>query len=449
MAGDGVMALVLNSGSSSLKYGIFVTNQGAPAGVDCLGSGLCDKIGLEGCNVSCEDASGKKKKMDVFFKDHGAALKQVVEILTGAGGPVKSIGDIKVIGHRVVHGGPRYSEPTIVDDAVYKEIEAVIPLAPLHNPANLLGIKMAKELFQATQVAVFDTAFHGTMPPESYRYALPKELYEKHNVRRYGFHGTSYKYVSQATADALGQPLEQTNMIICHLGNGGSMACLKNGKVVDTTMGLTPLEGLVMGTRSGDVDCGVYTYLVEHVGMKPKEVDNMLNKKSGMLGLSGMSDMRDNIKAAADGNPDAALARAVYVERVRKYIGAFLVKLNGELDALVFTAGVGENDKGLRELACAGLFPLGIEVDPMKNAQAKGDAEIQSTRSRAKIMVIPTEEELSIATQSLEITGFMKKKTVTAASKPKQSTPRPTIFEFAMIGLAIAPLVLVPLMRRR
>merc|ERR1719454_2255712 len=324
--------------------------------------------------------------------DHSFALKKVTELLTGAGGMVKQVSDIKVVGHRVVHGGDKFSTPAIVDATTESEIEKCVTLAPLHNPANLSGIRAARESFpSAKQVAVFDTAFHATMPPDAYRYAIPKELYTKEHIRRYGFHGTSYKYVSGAAAEALGQPLEDLNMIICHLGNGCSMACLKNGHVVDTTMGLTPLEGLVMGTRSGDVDGGVFTFLCEHLGMKPKDVDTLLNKKSGMLGISGMSDMRDNIKAAAEGNPEAALARAVYCQRIRKYIGSFLVKLNGDLDALVFTAGVGENDKGLREMVCEGLMPLGIDIDPAKNQQIQGKlAEVQSRESRVKIMVVPT-----------------------------------------------------------
>jgi len=357
------MALVLNCGSSSLKYGVFLVEGGELQDV-C--QGLVDKIGLDGCVIKHEEGE-KTEKIPGMLKDHGESLNKVVELLTRSGGPVKSIGDIKVVGHRVVHGGPKFKDPTVVTADVEKEIEACIPLAPLHNPPNLLGIRTARKVFPVSQVAIFDTAFHATMPPESFRYAVPKDLYEKHHVRRYGFHGTSYKYVSGATAAAMDRPLSELNMIICHLGNGCSMACLKNGKVVDTTMGLTPLEGLMMGTRCGDADLGVYTFLCNELKMSPKDVDTALNKKSGLLGVAGISDMREVISSGDAGNHDSALARKMYVERVRKYLGAYLVKLNGQLDALVFTAGVGENDKDFRELATAGLEPLGISMDSKKS----------------------------------------------------------------------------------
>merc|ERR1719502_452341 len=354
-------------------------------------------------------AGGKTDKLEMALPDHSFSMKKVTELLIGAGGMVKQISDIKVVGHRVVHGGDKFSTPAIVDAATEAEIEKCVTLAPLHNPANLSGIRAARDSFpSAQQVAVFDTAFHATMPPDAYRYAIPKELYEKHHIRRYGFHGTSYKYVSGAAAEMMGQPLENLNMIICHLGNGASMACLQNGKVVDTTMGLTPLEGLVMGTRSGDLDPGAYTHLCNQLGMTPKDVDTLLNKKSGLLGISGKSDMRENIEMAAKGDADALLARQIYVQRLRKYLGSFLVRLNGDLDALVFTAGVGENDRGLRELVCAGLQSFGLDMDVAKNQQIQGKlAEVQSVESRVKIMVVPTNEELSIATQSLELCKLM------------------------------------------
>jgi acetate kinase len=397
--------LVLNSGSSSVKYGLF--RAGGQA-LEEVCSGLVDKIGLDGTVIKHE-FEGQTQKISGPLADHGAALKKVAEILTASGGPVKNKSDIKVVGHRVVHGGAKFAEPAIIDDVVEAEIERCVPLAPLHNPPNLLGIRMAKQLFPVVQVAVFDTAFHATMPPESYRYAIPKDLYEKHNVRRYGFHGTSYKYVSGAVAQAMGRNLQKLNMIICHLGNGCSMACLKDGKVVDTTMGLTPLEGLMMGTRSGDLDVGICTYLNNQLGMTPPQIDTLLNKKSGLLGVSGgkSSDMRDIIGAAKDGDADCALARSLYVQRVRKYLGAFLVKLNGKLDALVFTAGVGENDREFRELVTADLDSLGIDVDPQKNRDLKGGGEIQSRRSRSKVLVVNTQEELSLACQSLELCGLL------------------------------------------
>lgn len=398
------MALVLNCGSSSLKYGVFLVKGGE---LEDVCQGLVDKIGLDGCIIKHEEGE-KHEKIEGMLKDHGEALNRVVELLTRSGGAVKSVSDIKVVGHRVVHGGPKFGDPIVVTEAVEKEIEACIPLAPLHNPPNLLGIRTARKKFPVPQVAIFDTAFHATMPPEAFRYAVPKELFEKHHVRRYGFHGTSYKYVSAATAAAMGQPLSELNMIICHLGNGCSMACLKNGKVVDTTMGLTPLEGLMMGTRCGDADLGLYTFLCNELKMTPKDVDTTLNKKSGLLGVAGISDMREVISRGDAGNQDSALARKMYVERVRKYLGAYLVKLNGKLDALVFTAGVGENDKGFRELATAGLEPLGISVDSKKNRAVKGAAEIDSAESRCKVFVIPTQEELCIAQQALEVCKIIK-----------------------------------------
>lgn len=399
-------ALVLNCGSSSIKYGLF-QSVGTDKPLEFLCSGLVDKIGLDGCVVK-HTVGESTEKIVCTLDSHAEGLQKVVDILTKPGGPVTSLADVKVVGHRVAHGGSKYGDPVVLDDASIAEIERCIPLAPLHNPAGLVGIKTAQGIFKCPHVAVFDTAFHATMPPESFRYAVPNELYEKHAVRRYGFHGTSYKYVTAECARQLARPLKNLNMIVCHLGNGASMACVKQGKVVDTTMGLTPLEGLVMGTRSGDIDPGLYTFLCDHLKMSAKEVDTLLNKKSGLLGLSGTSDMRDLIAKAKEGDEDAALARQIYVERIRKYLGAFLVKLNGELDALVFTAGVGENDREFWKLATAGLTLLGIDVDPAKVDAYRGyGGEIQSAQSRAKVMVIPTQEELSIAQQSLEVTGLL------------------------------------------
>lgn len=380
--------------------------------------GLVDKIGLDGAVIK-HTVNDKTEKVEGPVADHREALHKVVSILTQAGGPVKNISDVKVVGHRVVHGGPKYASPTVIDEESYKEIERCVPLAPLHNPAHLLGIKTAQEVFKVPHVAVFDTAFHATMPPEAYRYAVPKELYDKHSVRRYGFHGTSYKYVTAETARRLNQRPEDLNLIICHLGNGASMACVKQGQVVDTTMGLTPLEGLVMGTRSGDVDPGLFSFLCDHLGMTAKQADTMLNNQSGLLGLTGKSDMRQVIAGAAQGVPDDVLARRMYVKRVRKYIGSYLVELNGDLDALVFTAGVGEGDKLFGPLVTEGLQSLGIDVDPTKVAAYDGEGgEIQSTLSRTKVMVVPTREELSIAEQSLEAVGLSSSESPGVAAKP-------------------------------
>lgn len=406
------ITLVINCGSSSVKYGVFELK--ANGELDQICGGLIDKIGLDGTVIKHE-VGEETTKMNIPLKSHGAALKKLSEILTTAGGPVPNIRDIKVVGHRVVHGGPNFSEPTIVDASTEKAIEECNTLAPLHNPVNLEGVRLSKEVFaSAKQVAVFDTAFHATMPPQSYRYAVPKDLYEKHHVRRYGFHGTSYKYIVGAAAEKLGRPADELNMIIFHLGNGASAACIKNGKVLDTTMGLTPLEGLVMGTRSGDIDAGVYTYLTTGLGMSPKEVDTILNKKSGLLGVCGKSDMREVIAGAAKGDVDCMLARRLVIERLRKFLGAFLVKLDGKCDVLVFTAGMGESDHNMRELVCSGLAPLGIDMDYAKNriihaGGAATEGEVQSQFSRARIMILPTQEELCIAQQSLEVCGFIKK----------------------------------------
>jgi len=407
--GDKTTALTFNSGSSSVKYGLFEVEPGT-TDLKMLCSGLVDKIGIEGTVIKHKNAvTGKEDKLPMNLPDHGAALKKVAELLTAAGGPINSGKDIKVVGHRVVHGGETFSQPAVVDEKGEAEIDKCTTLAPLHNPANLKGIRMGKELWShAPQVAIFDTAFHATMPPESYRYAVPLELYEKHGVRRYGFHGTSYKYVTSAAARHLGRPAKDLNMIMCHLGNGASMCCIKGGKSHDTTMGLTPLEGMVMGTRSGDIDAGVYTHLCNHVGMSPAEVDTLLNKKSGLLGVAGLSDMRDTKAAAAKGDERAMLARKLYIERIRKYLGAFLVKLNGKCDALVFTAGVGENDRDLPLQVCDGLLALGIEVDSAKNAAVDGFGEVQSERSRIKVLIVPTDEEREMAMQSLVLCGFMQ-----------------------------------------
>merc|ERR1719343_257721 len=345
----------------------------------------------------------------------------MLKILTGPGGCVSNKSEIKVVGHRVVHGGPTFSQPTVIDKKVLDVCRDCIPLAPLHNPPNIMGIELAMKEFPVPNVGIFDTAFHATMPPESYRYAVGKDLYEQYNVRRYGFHGTSYKFVSSATAKILGHPLSKLNMIICHLGNGCSMACLKDGKVIDTTMGLTPLEGLMMGTRCGDLDCGVFTYLCDSLKKDHKHVDNLLNKKSGLLGISGKSDMREVIEGGKKGDADCQLARKMYVQRVRKYIGTFLMKLDGAVDAIVFTAGVGENDKEFRELALAGMQNLGVVVDSQKNRAAKGETEISADNSITKVFVVPTQEEYSIARQSCTATKLLGAE----PSAPPSSKPTP------------------------
>ena len=427
-------ALVLNAGSSSVKYGLYDVNKVTREATE-LCAGLTERIGEPAeATIRHRAADGTSVKAQVDMADHAAALRVIVDQLTAEGGPIAKASDIEVVGHRVVHGGTSMTAPAIIDSTVEAVIEKVIPMAPLHNPAHLQGIRVAREVFSAApHVAVFDTAFHATMPASAHTYALPKELIEEHGVRRYGFHGTSYTYLLQKAAEHLGRDADSLNLIMCHLGNGASMAVVENGRCVDTTMGLTPLEGLVMGTRAGDVDAGVLAFLGSHLKMSAKEIDTLLNKKSGarapprrsrppwppphpsphppppppgLVGLCGTSDWRAVSAAAADGNADAQLARAVFIERVRKYLGAYLVKLKGKCDALVFAGGIGENDASLREAVCAGLETFGITIDPTKNAM--GMVEMQAaTGSMVKTMVLPTDEELSIALQSCDATGII------------------------------------------
>ncbi|KAL1508085.1 hypothetical protein AB1Y20_007678 [Prymnesium parvum] len=405
-------ALVLNSGSSSLKYGLFRIILGK---AECVCSGLVDRIGLLSSSITHKDADGTRK-VDVDVPDHSSAITQVVELLTSSQGLISNVADITVVGHRVVHGGPLYSTPAVVDEAVERAIERCIPLAPLHNPHNLLGIRVAQKHFPCPHVAVFDTAFHATIPEHNYTYALPRELCIEHNLRRYGFHGTSYTYVLKQTAKLLHRPAEELNMIILHLGNGASMAAIRKGACIDTTMGMTPLEGLVMGTRCGDVDGGVATFLASNLGYSAADIDKLFNKQSGLQGLCGSSDMRA-IKAKAEaGVAECQLARRIAIERIRKYLGAFLVKLNGEVDAIVFTGGMGENDAELRDEVCADLQTFGISVDSTKNKLHL--SEIQSSFAIVKCMVVPTSEELSIALQSAEAIGVLPTTGEEVTSKP-------------------------------
>lgn len=346
--------------------------------------------------------------------DHSIGISRIVALLEEHGFIGASHdtdrGGLCVVGHRIVHGGQDFEAPAVIDTEAEAAIEKNIPLAPLHNPAGLLGVRVARQkLAHVPHVAVFDTAFHSTMPPESYRYALPKELYDQHGIRRYGFHGTSYGYVLRQVAPFCDEQVAPS-LIIFHLGNGASAACVKHGKCVDTTMGLTPLEGLMMGTRSGDVDAGVFSFMCRELKKTPDEVDAILNKKSGLLGTSGVSlDMRAVKQAAEAGNEDAGLSRSMYIERIRKYLGAYLVKLDGQCDAVVFTAGVGENDSDLRERVCRNLDILGLAIDPERNcakATNDGPREISTGNSRIKIFVAPTNEEQSIAIQAVEAAGI-------------------------------------------
>ena len=393
-------ALVLNAGSSSLKYGLFELQPGGKATALC--SGLVDKVGSANAAIKHSE-DGTTEVMDARLPDHSAALSKVVEVLTRSGGPIQSVKDIHVVGHRVVHGGSSLTTPTVVDDAVESDIERCVPLAPLHNPANLLGIRVARELFSAPSVAVFDTAFHASIPPESFTYALPKALREEHGVRKYGFHGTSYTYVLERTASLLNRPADSLSLVMLHLGNGASMSAVKHGKCIDTTMGMTPLEGLIMGTRAGDLDPGALHYLATHLGYSAAEIDTILNKQSGLQGLCGLSDMRAIRTAIAGGDEAAGLARRLTIERIRKYLGSYLVRLRGDVDAIVFTGGIGENDADLREAVCEGLTKFGIAINPTRNELRL--SEVQASFSKLKIMVVPTDEEVSIAQQAAKAAG--------------------------------------------
>jgi len=397
-----VKILVINSGSSSIKYKLFDTETHRMA---C--AGLVERIGLDGSRVKHEihsDGGVQKVVRETPAPDHETGLKLVAGLLVEPGiAVIDDPQEIAAVGHRVVHGGERFSKTVVIDDEVIEVIRELIPYAPLHNPANLEGILVSRRIFdRATQVAVFDTAFHQTMPAQAYRYALPNSLYREHGVRVYGFHGTSHLYVSKKAAEWLGKPLAETSLITAHLGNGASMAAVKNGRSVDTTMGFTPLPGLMMGTRSGDLDPAVVFYLANNLGMSLAEIDKLLNKQSGLLGVAGASDVRDVIEKMQAGDEDARLAMEMYAYRIKKYIGAYMATL-GQVDALVFTAGVGENSPLVRKMSCAGLTHLGIALDEEKNkARATGVMPIHVADSRVKVLVVPTNEELEIALQTLE-----------------------------------------------
>ena len=385
--------LVVNAGSSSIKFEVF----GMPEETVEV-RGLLQRIGEPEGELGWK-AGDLAWSVKQPVRDHAEALSLILEILgDGERGGIGDVGQIGAVGHRVVHGGEAFADTALIDEDVERALEANAQLAPLHNPPNLLGIRVARALLPGVpQVAVFDTAFHQTMPKHAYLYALPYELYEELGVRRYGFHGTSHRYVSERAAALLGRPPGETNVITCHLGNGASITAVRGGRSVDTSMGLTPLEGLVMGTRSGDIDAAILPTLGRMRGMDLGELDALLNKKSGLLGVSGVSnDVRALLAAEADGNERARLALDVYAYRVRKYIGAYTAAL-GVVDALVFTAGVGENSAVMRARILEGLAPLGYALDAGRNAAARGEADVATDASAARVLVIPTREELVIA----------------------------------------------------
>ncbi len=384
--------LVINAGSSSLKYQLMNPENG-----DVSAKGLCERIGIDG-RLNHSVPGRDKVVREIAMPTHSEAIAAVMEILVDAEyGVIKTVDEIDAVGHRVLHGGMAFTESCLIDDACIAAIEKCIPLGPLHNPANLMGIRACQAAMPTMpQVAVFDTAFHMTMPAKAYTYAIPYEYYEKDDVRRYGFHGTSHRYVSARAVDMLGNPAH-SKIICCHLGNGSSLSACVDGKVVDTTMGLGPLAGVPMGTRCGDIDATILEYLMDRYGYDMKTMMNILNKKSGVLGISGVSsDFRDLDKAAEEGNDRAQLALDKFVYEVKKDIGAYAAAMGG-CDAIVFTAGVGENSIDMREKLVEGLEYMGVKIDAEKNKTRGVEAEVQAADSKVKIFVIPTNEELMIA----------------------------------------------------
>ncbi len=396
--------LVINAGSSSLKYQLLDPESGV-----LLAKGLCERIGLDGKFTYKPQVEGKSAKsaVDVAMPTHSEAIQAVLNALVDPeDGVLSSMSEIDAVGHRVVHGGEEFASSVLITDEVMKAVERCNPLAPLHNPANIIGINACTAVLgkDVPQVAVFDTAFHQTMPPVAYTYALPYEYYEKDKVRRYGFHGTSHRFVSARAAAMLGKPIEELKIITCHLGNGSSIAAVQNGKCVDTTMGLTPLAGLPMGTRSGDMDAGVMEYLMNQYNLSMKEMMDILNKKSGVLGISGVSsDFRDLDDAADAGNERAKLAKAVFAYDVKKYIGSYAAAMGG-VDAIVFTAGVGENGPDLRTAITQGLEFMGVApLNEEANLKRGLEIDISGEGSKVRVLVIPTNEELMIAMDTAAI----------------------------------------------
>lgn len=397
--------LVLNCGSSSIKYKLFdMTSK------EVIAQGGIEKIGLKNSFLKFTLPNGEKKILEKNIPEHTTGIEFILEILTSPEyGCIKSLEEINAVGHRLVHGGERFSESVLITKEVIDMIVSCNDLAPLHNPANLKGVNaISKTLPNVPQVGVFDTAFHQTMPDYAYLYAIPYELYEKYAIRRYGFHGTSHRYVSARVCEFLGIKPEGTKIITCHIGNGGSITAVKDGKSVDTSMGLTPVEGLMMGTRCGDIDAGAVAYIMDKEGLNTTGVSNLLNKKSGVLGVSGVSsDMRELCAACEAGNPRALLAEKMYFYRIIKYIGAYTAAMNG-VDVIVFTGGVGENQANCREEVCKSLEYLGVKIDAEKNKVRGEEMVISTPDSKVKVVVVPTDEELMIASDTMAILNGMK-----------------------------------------
>ncbi len=393
--------LVINCGSSSLKYQLIDSES-----EKVLAKGLCERIGIDGSAITHQPAGGEKVTMETDMPDHTVAVKLVIEKLTDKeAGVIGSLDEIDAVGHRIVHGGEKFASSVIITEEVLKQVEDCNDLAPLHNPANLVGINSCKEVMpNVPMVGVFDTAFHQTMPKKAYMYGLPYEYYEKHKVRRYGFHGTSHDFVSKRAAEILGKDRKELRIIVCHLGNGASVSAVKYGESIDTSMGLTPLEGLIMGTRSGDIDPAIITFIAEKEKITAEEVLNICNKKSGVLGLSGglSSDFRDLGQAAEEGNEKAKDTLEAYAYRVGKYIGAYAAAMNG-VDVIVFTAGIGENNAQVREMIGQYIGFLGTNIDKEKNKLRGEEVILSDGNSKVATMVIPTNEELAIARETVRL----------------------------------------------
>lgn len=393
--------LVINAGSSSVKYKLFDMKDES-----VMAEGIVDRVGMEGASLIHSSGNRKAIEMESDVPDYETALNLIMDILIHPRyGVIGNINEISAIGHRVVHGGERASASVLIDSEVESIIRECFDLAPLHNPPNMRGIEACKKILPGvSQVAVFDTAFHRTIPEEAYLYAVPYRLYKKYSIRRYGFHGTSHRYVAYRAAQILGRPLEELKMITCHLGNGCSVTAIKSGKSMDTSMGFTPLEGLIMGTRSGDIDPAIVFYLVDHTGLTASEVSAMLNNESGLLGLSELSkDMRDLEKAAWEGDKRAIRTLNCFAYRARKYIGAYAASMGG-LDLIVFTGGIGENSSKIRAMVCHRLEFLGVRIDIERNSNMRGEGSIASNDSDVEVLIVPTNEELMIARDTMELT---------------------------------------------
>lgn len=400
-----MLVFILNAGSSSLKYQLM-----NPISKEVLATGLCDRIGIDGI-LNHEFGDGKKIKLEISMPTHKEAIELVLKTLVeGEGKVIDSIDDIDAIGHRAVHGGEEFASSVMVSPKVIETMKKLIPLAPLHNPANIMGMEICQKLMPGKpNVAVFDTAFHQTMPDYAYMYALPYEQYQKHGIRKYGFHGTSHYYVSNEARGMLDKKFN-TRIIVCHLGNGSSVSAVLNGKCIDTSMGLTPIQGLMMGTRSGDVGAGAVSYMMKQEGLDIDEIMDIMNKKSGILGISGKSsDLREVLTGMQEGDDRCRLAVEMVAYNIKKYVGSYVAALDG-IDALCFTGGIGENSALIREIVCAGLDGMGLNIDPTKNNKRSQKArDIATNSSHARIFVIPTNEEYVIANDTYKVVTALEK----------------------------------------